>query len=269
MELFYRKKGEGHPLIIVHGLYGASDNWMTIAAKLEGHFEVYMIDQRNHGRSPHSPKHNYSLMVEDLLEFMDTHHLQKAILLGHSMGGKTVMHFAAKYPERVSRLIVVDIAPKDYRPAEPDNSRAIEHRQIIDAMQAVDFSVVESRQDIDAQLSKYIPVERIRQFLLKNVHRSKDNRYSWSLNLDALDRDLDEIMQGLNVEAIQADGGITGFPALFVRGEMSNYVLDEDLDLIESLFPYAELITIPKAGHWLHAEKPDEFVEAIMDFILG
>lgn len=271
MELFYRKYGEGAPLIIVHGLYGASDNWVGIGRRLAESFEVFLIDQRNHGRSPHSPEHNYDLMVEDLHEFIDAQSIEKAILVGHSMGGKTVMHFAKKYPEKLSALIVLDIAPKSYVQLAKEQfsknnakNRQLSHYHILKAMKAIDFLLVKTRKDVDAELALTIKDLRVRQFLLKNIHRAKDNSLSWSINVASLYNNLDEIMNGgLEPNSEQ----ITGFPVLFVRGADSNYIKDEDMEQIESIFPYAELETIDKAGHWLHAEQPEKLLSLLVDFL--
>jgi len=262
MDLFFRKYGEGPPLIILHGLYGSSDNWVSTGKELAENFEVYLVDQRNHGRSPHAADHNYDVMKEDLRNFMDQHSIDKAIIMGHSMGGKTAMFFAAEYPERISHLIVVDISPRSYRTSNTNQLKG--HETIISAMYNLDFYGIENRQDIDDILSKSIPQTRIRQFLLKNVNRSKNNEYSWSLNLKALRNNLPVIMDGLD----ENQSEITGFPTLFIRGEESDYILEEDEKFIKRLFPYADIETVPDAGHWLHAEQPEIFMQKVNNFIL-
>ncbi|MEE4198883.1 MAG: alpha/beta fold hydrolase [Bacteroidales bacterium] len=265
MDLFYRKFGEGPPLIILHGLYGSSDNWVSIGKKLASFFEVYLIDQRNHGKSPHSPQHNYPLLKEDLREFMDKHSLDKAIIMGHSMGGKTAMYFAADYPERVSSLIVIDIAPGSYKGTE--SSQLITHSTIINAMYNVDFSKVNSRKEIEKVLAPSIPSKRVRQFLLKNAGRTRANRFAWRLNIETINNQLGNIMDGLDVEKFNGGNGITGFPVLFIKGEKSDYIGLEDEKAISTLFPYAEIETIPDTGHWLHAEKPERFLQTIQSFL--
>jgi len=267
MELFYRKYGEGVPIVIVHGLYGSSDNWIAIGRRLAENFEVFIIDQRNHGRSPHSESHNYHLMVGDLFEFLEKHNLEKAILIGHSMGGKTAMFFAHQYPEKVSGLVVLDIAPKSYVQIVKENKLEISHHDILKAMKSVDFSVINNRNDVDLELEKSIKDRKVRQFLLKNVHRNKDNSFNWNLNIDALYKDLDEILNGTDTDFYHSGDTITGFPVLFIRGANSKYILDEDLESIEAIFPYAELKTIDNAGHWLHAEQPVKLVSFIIDFL--
>lgn len=262
MELFYRKYGEGPPLIILHGLYGSSDNWVSIGRELAENFEVYLIDQRNHGKSPHSADHNYDLMKEDLHEFMEQHAIGKAIILGHSMGGKTAMFFAADYPEKISHLIIVDISPRSYK--DTNSTQLKMHESIIRAMYNIDFYGIENRQEIDDILAKSIPQDRIRQFLLKNIHRSKDNEYSWSINIKTIKNELRNIMDGLD----ESQAAITGFPVLFIKGEKSDYIMDKDKDMIKNIFPYADFETIPDAGHWLHAEQPELFLKKITNFIL-
>jgi pimeloyl-ACP methyl ester carboxylesterase len=262
MKLFFRKYGEGPPLIIIHGLYGSSDNWVGIGRKLAENFEVFLIDQRNHGKSPHSSDHTYQLLKEDLREFMDTQSIEKAIIIGHSMGGKTAMFFAADYPERVSHLIVTDISPRSYKAT--NSNQLLAHSKIIRAMYNLDFYGINSRQEIDDILAKSIPENRIRQFLLKNVKRSKNNEYSWSLNIKAIRNKLANIMDGLDENQPE----ITGFLVLFIKGENSDYILDEDKKAIFQIFPYADIETIPNTGHWLHAEQPELFLQKIEDFIL-
>ena len=262
MELFFRKYGEGPPLIIIHGLYGSSDNWVGIGRKLAKNFEVFLIDQRNHGRSPHSSDHTYQLLKEDLREFMDTQSIEKAIIIGHSMGGKTAMFFAADYPERVNHLIITDISPRSYK--STDSGQLLAHSKIIRAMYNLDFYGITSRQEIDDILAKTIPENRIRQFLLKNIKRSKDNEYSWNLNIKAIRNELANIMEGLDENQPE----ITGFPVLFIKGENSDYILDEDKKAILQIFPHADSETIPNAGHWLHVEQPELFLQKIKDFIL-
>ncbi|PLX12247.1 MAG: alpha/beta hydrolase [Marinilabiliales bacterium] len=262
MKLFYRKYGQGPPLIIVHGLYGSSDNWVSIARKLAKNFEVYLIDQRNHGKSPHSADHNYDLLKEDLREFMDNQSIEKAIIIGHSMGGKTAMFFAVDYPERISHLIVADISPRSYE--ETNSEQQLVHAKIIHAMYNLDFYGIENRDEIDDILAKDIPDDRVRQFLLKNVKRSKDNEYSWIINIKTIRNELKNILIGLNENQKE----IVGFPVLFLKGEKSDYIVEKDFKLISRIFPYADIETIPDSGHWLHAEQPELFLNKIEYFIL-
>ncbi len=262
MKLFFRKYGQGPPLIIIHGLYGSSDNWVSIGRKLAENFEVFIIDQRNHGKSPHTPDHNYKLLKADLLEFMDAQSIEKAIIIGHSMGGKTAMFFAADYPERVSHLIIADISPKSYE--YTNSNQLLAHTTIIRAMFNLDFYRINSRQEVDDILAKSIPENRIRQFLLKNIKRSKDNEYSWRINIRTIKNELKNILEGLNEDQTE----ITGFPILFIKGGNSDYIQKDDEKTIKKIFPFADIETIPNAGHWLHAEQAELFLKKISDFIL-
>ena len=197
MELFYRNFGEGPPLIIVHGLYGASDNWLSIGKALASDFDVYLVDQRNHGQSPHAETHNYPAMRDDLIEFMDRHDLQKAILVGHSMGGKTVMFLAEAYPERVDSLIVIDIAPTTCHP-DDHSGQARTHTEIVNGMLSVDFSKVKKREDVNDQLALTIHSPKIRSFLMKNVYRDRNGHYGWKLNAPVIGKELASIFEGLD-----------------------------------------------------------------------
>ncbi len=268
MELFFRKYGEGPAIIIVHGLYGASDNWVTVAKALSDNFEVYLIDQRNHGRSPHHPEHSYDAMKDDLLEFMDQHELEKATIIGHSMGGKTAMFFAKEYPERITNLMIIDIAPKSYAIADADKRTTINHDRIINAMLSIDFSTVTTRDEVEKQLEVQLPTERVLKFLMKNLHRNKDNTFNWSVNFKALKENLPHILDGLNEKDFERGRGITGFPVLFVKGANSDYITQDDFDqLILTIFPFAELVSIPNAGHWVHAEQPKLLIKNIKYFL--
>jgi pimeloyl-ACP methyl ester carboxylesterase len=267
MELNFRKYGEGPSLIILHGLYGASDNWVSIARELAKDFEVFIPDQRNHGDSPKTDEHNYEVLTEDLSNFMETHSIKKATLLGHSMGGKVAMFFANKYPERTENLIVVDISPRSYRNPDLPVPHTVDHRKIIEAMQKVDFKKAENRMDIDMMLAENIKSQRIRQFLLKNVKRKDQESFCWKLNLEALKKSLPDIMDGLDPEKDKSDEDSNKFPVLFIKGENSDYIDDADYSIIKDFFPPAEIVTIPNAGHWLHAEQPELFLKNVRYFL--
>jgi pimeloyl-ACP methyl ester carboxylesterase len=263
MKLFYRQLGEGHPIIIIHGLYGSSDNWMSIGKQLAEDFQVFLIDQRNHGQSGHSDEHNYEVMREDLKSFMDEHNLQKATLLGHSMGGKTAIYFAAAYPERVERLIVVDISPCSYKSEDTFQTRT--HTQIINGLQSIDLKNIKSRSQADKQLANFVDQKRVRQFLLKNLYRDEEKEFRWKLNLETLKQHLADTMDGFTAESVDKD--VTGFPALFIKGENSNYIQEKDKTATKKLFPMAEFVSISNAGHWVHAEQPEMFMQAILNFL--
>ena len=267
MNLFFREEGEGFPLVIVHGLYGSSDNWLTVGKKLSARFKVYMIDQRNHGRSPNSDEHSYEALKNDLAEFFDEHKIEKAIVMGHSMGGKTAMCFAADYPERIEKLIVVDIAPKNYFLLN-DESQYFLHKNILQAMLEIDFRRMESRKDIEFYLLERIDSSQIVQFLLKNVHRKKEtHHFEWRLNVKILLDNLDEIISSVNERWFEDRLPIFNYPVLFIKGANSKYILPEDLKIIHRIYPEAIIWEIPNAGHWLHAEQPELFMEAVQKFI--
>lgn len=267
MKLYHRKLGEGPPLIIVHGLYGMSDNWMTVAREVSPHFTVWLPDLRNHGRSPHDPKIDFDSMKDDLVEFMDEHGIEKASILGHSMGGKVVMHLAESAPERFTAMIVVDVSPRAYSAESRSNGETIDHATIIESMMSIDTTRAKNLGEIETQLSWYIPSARVRKFLLKNIHRDKQGHYQWTLNLKVLLDALPDLFSGIDVKKYEGGRGITGFPVLFVRGEKSAYIGEEDHALIRKVFPDAEITTIPNAGHWLHAEQPALLVKTILYFL--
>jgi pimeloyl-ACP methyl ester carboxylesterase len=266
MELHYRKLGDGPPLIIVHGLYGSSDNWLTIGKALGDSYTVYLVDQRNHGQSPHSETHDYPSMRDDLLEFMDRHTIPSAVIIGHSMGGKTAMFLAESHPDRIAALIVIDISPTAYESGER-STQAGTHSRILEAMAGVDFSKVSSREDVDGQLAGYIESRRIRSFLLKNLIRDGDKGYRWRLNVPVLYRSLEKVLGGLDAGKYRGGEEIAGFPALFIRGEKSDYITDDDLLVIRQIFPDSRISTIPGAGHWLHVEQPALLVKTIRYFL--
>ncbi|MCS6973012.1 MAG: alpha/beta fold hydrolase [Cyclobacteriaceae bacterium] len=252
MKLFYREYGTtGQPLIILHGLLGSSDNWLPQAKMLSDEYHVYVIDQRNHGQSPHSNEFTYADLVNDLRAFINEHRLAHPVLLGHSMGGKTVMHYALRYPEEVERLIVVDIAPKPYD---------VRHDGIVNALQSIPIDAISSRQEADAILSRYISEQAVRQFLLKNLMRKPQGGFGWRVNLPVIAQKLDAISAGLDMQGVYKN------PALFIRGAHSDYISDEDRGLIKKYFPASTLVTL-NTGHWVQAEKPEEFVNTVRQFL--
>lgn len=267
MQLFYRVVGTGPPIVILHGLYGSSDNWITVAKKLSATYQVFSVDQRNHGRSPNSEDHSYEALKDDLAMFFDQHKIQKAIVMGHSMGGKTAMCFAADYPERIEKLIVVDIAPKDYFLLN-DESQYYLHNNILRAMLDIDFSKIESRKQVENFLLERIDSTQIVQFLLKNVNRNKtSHRYEWLLNVPVLYDNLDEIIKGVNANWFDDRLPIYNYPVLFIKGANSDYILREDFASIRRIYPEAKIVEMPNAGHWLHAEQPQLFMEIIWGFL--
>ncbi len=255
MDLFFRHYGKGKPLIILHGVFGVSDNWVTFARKMAGHYEVFIPDQRNHGQSPHHPAFNYFALCSDLYDFIEEHEIENPIILGHSMGGKVAMHFALENPDLPRALIIADISMRTY-------NRRFRHLDIIDAMLNVNFNNVESREEVESQLKLQIPDERTRLFAMKNLYRRKrGGHFAWRLNLEAINLNMDEVLQGIESKNLFTK------PSLFIRGGNSDYVKYDDFDKIYRNFPKADIKTIVGAGHWLHAEKPEEFNKMITDFL--
>jgi pimeloyl-ACP methyl ester carboxylesterase len=255
MELFYRHYGNGEPLIILHGLFGISDNWVSFARRLSDRYEVFIPDQRNHGRSPHHPEFNYAVLVDDLFEFINRHKIHDPVILGHSMGGKVAMLSALEHPDLLKALIVADISLRTYEHRH-------HHLKMIEAMMGVDLTAAKSRSEVELQLKQKISEERVRQFLMKNLYRRENNEgFAWRFNLDAINRNLSAVFEGINTSKIFTK------PALFIRGDRSDYIKYDDFDRIYRNFPNADIKTIEGAGHWLHAEKPDEFYETVDDFL--
>jgi pimeloyl-ACP methyl ester carboxylesterase len=223
-----------------------------------------MIDQRNHGRSPFCDSHTFNDMRNDLEEFFEKHNIEKATLLGHSMGGKAAMWFAVDFPEKVEKLVIADIAPKDYLLLKED-SQFFLHQNILLAMMEIDFSKIKSRNDVDDFMAQKIDDSNIRQFLLKNVAKDKINhQYKWRVNAGVLYDHLDEIVSGVNKNWLDDRIPITSYPVIFIRGMKSKYILPEDEPMIKEIYPDSKIIDIPDAGHWLHAEQPELFMKAVM-----
>ena len=252
MKLNYKKLGEGEPLIILHGLFGSLDNWQTHGKKLAEYFEVYLVDQRNHGKSDWSDDFNYDLMAEDLKELILNQGLDDVILIGHSMGGKTIMRYAQKYPDTISKMIVVDMGVKSY---------PIHHDQIIEGLKSINLDEVTSRGAAGKQLSKYIDNQSIRQFLLKNLYWVEKGKLAWKINLKVLERELPVITQALPDKESLVE-------TLFIAGGKSNYILETDYPGIRKIFPLSDFFVIPEAGHWIHAEAPEEFIEEVLGYCL-
>lgn len=223
-----------------------------------------MLDQRNHGRSPFANSHTYSDLRKDLTEFFEQHKIEKATLLGHSMGGKVAMWFAADFPEKVEKLVIADIAPKNYLFLN-DDSQFFLHQNILLAMQEIDFSKIKSRTDVDDFLAEKLDNKQIRQFLLKNVVVDKETKqYKWRVNAEILYDYLEEIVSGVNKNWLDDRIPITSYPVIFIRGMKSKYILPEDENLIKEIYPDSRIIDIPEAGHWLHAEQPEKFMQAVL-----
>jgi esterase len=254
MKLFFRQFGIGQPVVILHGLFGLSDNWVTFGRKLGAHYKVLIPDLRNHGQSPHSSVFDFPSLENDLVEMIEEHGLTNLFLIGHSLGGKIAMLFTLHNPEIVAKLAVVDIS---LRKAPPNR----EHQQLLNAMMAVDFSNVRSRSEVAAQLQTQVTSLELRQFLLKNVYWRDRHNLDWRLNLKAINDNLLSIFEGIDIT------GVYHGPSLFVRGGLSDYILDEDIPHLKIKFPGAEVKTIANASHWVHADAPGEFFRLIKNFL--
>lgn len=251
MKLHFRQIGDsGKPLVVLHGLFGSSDNWQTLGKRFAEDHRVFLVDQRNHGRSPHTEEFSYELMANDLRIFIEDQGLDDVILLGHSMGGKTAMLFAEKYPDYLDKLIVADIAPKAYPP---------HHDVILKALNETDIEGAASRSEIQRQMQEHIQDPVVIQFLMKNLYRKDKETFAWRINIPTLTRSMPEILR--EFDALSVD-----IPSRFIRGDRSNYILDADFDRIKSQFPWSEIKTIEGAGHWVHAEAPDKFYQLVKEF---
>lgn len=265
MKLFCRKYGDGPPLVILHGLYGSSDNWVTIAKKLGNSFTVYLPDQRNHGQSPHSQIHDYDSMRDDLFELAGDLNLKKFFLAGHSMGGKTAISFALKWPEMLNGLLIADISP--FTNETGRQSIYVQHFTILNAILSFDLDKISTRREAGNVLLEKIPSEKVRELILKNLQRTTDNNFAWKLNAQSILKNLDKIMEGVERQTDYSQQ-IIGFPVIFLKGGDSDYIPAVDFRDIRNVFPAAEIIEIPEAGHWIHVDKPDEVVNYIRRLLL-
>jgi len=252
MKLNYRTIGEGEPLVILHGVFGSSDNWQTVGKILAEFFKIYLVDLRNHGKSPHSEVFTLDSMAKDVVELLDDEHLEKAHLIGHSMGGKVGMNLAIAFPERINRLIVVDIAPKYYPP---------HHQQIFQGFDAINLTTLTTRKEADEQMAKVISNPGVRQFILKNLDRDENGLFRWKLNLPVVRQEMDSIGIGLD-ERLVFNG-----TTLFIRGDKSDYIQDSDFSLIQTHFPNSTISTVSNAGHWVHAEQPQPLADLVINFL--
>ena len=252
MQLHFKEFGQGRAVILLHGLLGSSDNWQPIALRLAESFHVFAVDQRNHGQSPHSNEMDYPLMAGDVNEFMTGRGLATAMVVGHSMGGKTAMQFALQFPERVEKLVVADMAPRAYVPA---------YTKIFAAQLGLDLKSFSTRQQIEDALAPEVPDLVLRRFLLKNLGRNSDGSFFWKINLRGLAENESKLCAPVSAPAPFTK------PALFIRGGKSDYVNPEDEPLIRELFPQAEIATLAEAGHWVHADRPEEFVRRVLRFL--
>ncbi len=245
--------GEGTPFLILHGFLGMSDNWKTLGSKFsENGFQVHLLDQRNHGRSPHTSEMNYKVMAQDIQHYCEENNLKNIVLLGHSMGGKVAMQVAGDFPELLQKLIVVDISPKYYPP---------HHHEKLKGLEALDNETITSRGDAEDFLAKFVPDKGTRLFLLKNLYWKTKEKLSLRLNLEVLSKSGEGIGVALSEKIIFSK------PTLFIRGGNSGYITEEDNTLINKHFTNSEIKTIENAGHWVHAEKMNEFYRLVLSFL--
>jgi esterase len=252
--LYSKIEGEGKPLLIIHGFMGMSDNWKSLAGQYAAKgFQVHALDMRNHGRSFHSDTFNYNAMVADLEQYISFHNLGVADLIGHSMGGKAVMFFATQHPDLVNKLIVADIGPQYYPP---------HHQDVLDALNAVDFSSKPSRNEVEEVMAQHLPDAGTRQFLMKNLYWVEPGQLGFRFNLPVFNAQAENIGEAL------PESATFDKPTLFLKGDRSKYIREEDVPLIAKHFPHYELKTISNSGHWIHAENPQEFLQYTLDFLM-
>ena len=275
MQLHFKQLGHGEPLVLLHGLFGSSDNWFGVAPKLAEKFHVFIPDLRNHGHSPHHDEMDYPLMAADVEKFFAAQKIESASVIGHSMGGKVAMQFALDFSARVNKLVVVDMAPRAYERR---------HDHIFDALLALDLNLFETRSQMEAALATEIPSLNLRRFLLKNLGRNEQGKFFWKMNVRGVAENysrLGEVVErraparpvssGIADEpsrcsALQPESKFTK-PALFIRGGQSDYIADADEPEIRRLFPASEIQMIATASHWVHADAPEEFVRLVLDFL--
>ncbi|MBI4524034.1 MAG: alpha/beta fold hydrolase [Deltaproteobacteria bacterium] len=252
MQLHHEVQGEGRPLIIIHGLFGSLENWRTQSKNLSRFFRVYTLDLRNHGKSPHSDVFSYPAMAEDLRDFLAAQELPSAFIMGHSMGGKVAIQFGMDHPDKVDKLVIVDVALKTYRP---------EYKPILGALLSLDLREFHTRADVDSALQEKIPEGRLRRFLLKSLARAPEGGFRWRINLNAIYKNDGELSKAVEQKRRFAK------PACFIKAGRSNYLDKEDVAAIKKAFPKAEVITVPDAGHWIHVDAPEEFTRIVVDFL--
>lgn len=250
MELNFKRFGDGPSLIILHGLFGSLDNWQSLGKQFAENFDVLLVDERNHGRSPHSEEFSYDLMADDLYELCIKEGLSDVYLVGHSMGGKTAIRFAQKYPHLLKKLVIVDIGIKEY---------PMHHEHILAGLHAVDAENCSGRSEARERIAEHIDSEGVRQFLLKNLYWKEKEQMAWRFNLDVLERKMPEILSSMPEESVR-------IPSMFIRGDQSNYILDDDFEDLKRLFPSCKIVTFVGSGHWVHADNPVKFHDEIIAF---
>ena len=248
VDLFFRREGHGTPIVVLHGLFGSSDNFGHIGRTLSADFDMILVDERDHGRSPHTGHINYPLMAEDVHALFSKLGLKEAVLVGHSMGGKTAMAFAQRWPELLKHLVVLDIGPREYPIGE--------HAAIIEALSTSAPANKTSRAEMEAHLAQYVPERGVVQFLMKSLYWETPGKLAWRFNVPLLQREIGNILGTSGPDLVTV-------PTLFIRGGKSPYIPREDVPQIKEQFPNSRMETIAYAGHWVHAQAPDEVMALI------
>ena len=245
---------KGQDLIVIHGLFGMGDNWNSLGKQFSKYCKVHLIDLRNHGRSPHSADFNYEVMCEDILEYMEDNDISNPIILGHSLGGKLAMKFAFTHPDKIEKLIVADISPRKYNTDF--------HQNLLRTLYKLPLEDFDKREEIDQVLSSIYEDKGMRLFLLKNLYRNENKEFAWRFNIELLLEKVSNIKEADFIE------GVCSIPTHFLRGGNSDYINSTDELIINKHFSDFSIATIDGAGHWLHAEKPEQFYNEVMGFCL-
>tara|TARA_B110000879_G_scaffold60587_1_gene85014 strand:- start:1112 stop:1882 length:771 start_codon:yes stop_codon:yes gene_type:complete len=245
---------KGQDLIVIHGLFGMGDNWNSLGKQFSKYCKVHLIDLRNHGRSPHSTEFNYEVMCEDILEYMEDNDISNPIILGHSLGGKLAMKFAFTHPDKIEKLIVADISPRKYNTDF--------HQNLLRTLYKLPLEDFDKREEIDEVLSSIYEDKGMRLFLLKNLYRNENKGFAWRFNIEVLLEKVSNIQEASFIE------GVCNIPTHFLRGGNSDYINSADELIINKHFSDFSIATIDGAGHWLHAEKPEQFYNEVMGFCL-
>ena len=250
--IYFKKFGNRGPyLIILHGLFGSSDNWQTGAKLLSEAYQVITVDLRNHGRSFHHEDFSFPTLADDLYDLWGEEVLEPCYWVGHSLGGKVVMQLAHLYPEIVRKMVVIDIVNRQYHRR---------HDPHFDGMKSLHLDTLESRSEADRLLRDSIPDMRTRQFIVKNLQKENGGGYSWKFNLSSIYDHYDNILSPILFDYVYT-------PTLFVRGALSDYIQEEDIEGLYRSFPAGEVITIEEAGHWVHADQLDRLILEIKNFL--
>ncbi len=266
LDLHFKEFGDKNstPLLILHGLYGCSDNWVSIAKILAEKYYIIAPDLRNHGQSPHSNVHDFQSMTEDIEALLEKLNITKLNIVGHSMGGKLAMAFTAKHQAMVNKLIVLDISPKPIGETKEIPNNVLFHQKMLHNLISLNIKDINTHAEADTKLKETIQEDRLRAFILKNI--KKTNRgLEWKINLNVLENNLPKITGAIFTDDLQQEKILV--PSLFLRGELSDYIPIEDFNFIHTIFSNSEIISIPQAGHWLHSEQKQMVLNNILYFL--